>query len=200
MDISGRGIYSDISSKAKGAKYAVSRDLPKRKKVRKTYRKAPATLPFATIVAMLMSAMYFYRVFSFIPVAIEEDDTTLLVTAFALMLLFFLMFVRFIIALFRLSSGSRKAWVTTVRMAGSYILLTVLGFLGLEVLSTDINFGVFAIPSWVMSVVMIVLIAYMLLPNIRDYFTPTYADKVGLSSWVGYIFGRDPFAGKRLVV
>lgn len=165
------------------------------------YRRPPSGLTLAAVVAMTMSAMYLYRIFAYMPAAIESDDFVTVATTFLWMLLFFGMFIRFVICLFRLPSGSRSAWAGTVRMACSYILLTALGEFGVfSIMSTAVDFGMFTIPSWAMSVVMALLIAYMFTGGVRDFFTPTYAGKVPMLSWAGYVLWLDPFNGKRMKV
>jgi tellurite resistance protein TehA-like permease len=171
-----------------------------RRRSKKGYRRPPVSLPFAAVVAMVMSAMYLYRAFMSISDAIESEDMYLVATSFAFMLLFFAMFVRFVIALFRLPSGSRKAWATTVRMAISYIALTVLGAFGVTMLSATVDFGVIVIPSWAMSAVMVLLLVYMFIGEVRDFFTPSYAENVGIWQWIKYVAWIDPFSGRRMAV
>lgn len=167
----------------------------------KGYRRAPRSLPFAVLVAMLMSAMYFFRIFQYMPTAVQSKDVATVLWTFAMMLLFFGMFVRFVIYLFRLPSGSRRAWAGTVRMAISYVALTVLGELGvLQMVSTTVDLDVIQISPWIMSGVMLLLMVYMFMKPIRDFFTPTYADGVSGMSWLKYVFWIDPFDGKRMVV
>lgn len=183
-------------SKFKGSFKA---DFSRRKKMRET-PKAPASLSFAVAVAVLMSAMYLFKAFSYMPSAIEENDVQAMLISFGLILLFFFMFVRFIIALFRLSSGSRRAWATTVRMAISYLILLSLGLYGFTILSPDITLGSVVIPWWVMAVVMAALIVYMFLPRIREFFTPAYATNPSGFSWFLYLFGLDPFRKGKISV
>ncbi|MFA6710758.1 MAG: hypothetical protein WC067_03700 [Candidatus Methanomethylophilaceae archaeon] len=167
----------------------------------KGYRRAPRSLQFAVLVAMLMSAMYFFRIFQYMPTAVQSKDVATVLWTFVMMLLFFGMFVRFVIYLFRLPSGSRRAWAGTVRMAISYVALTVLGELGvLQIASTTVDLNIIQISPWIMSGVMLLLMVYMFMKPIRDFFTPTYADRVGGTSWLKYVFWIDPFDGKRMIV
>ena len=163
-------------------------------------RKVPVSLWFAALVAILMGAMYIFRVFSYLTDSIEEDDIleTFVITFFAI--LYFAMFVRLLMSVFGLPSGNRRSWRSTVRMGVAYIATTVVCYMGIGFMTNDMVFGEVTIPSWAMSVVMAILAVYMFRKEITDFFTPTYADPVGLSEWVMYLFGRDPFRGKRFRV
>lgn len=167
---------------------------------RKGYKSPPRSLFFASIVALIMSAMYLFKAFAYMSDAVGENDVGAMMISFGLVLLFFLMFVRFVIALFRLSSGSRKAWVTTVRMAITYLALAAVGQSGLFSISSDVRLGAVTIPWWIMAVIMSVLIVYMFLPKIRTFFTPAYAEPVGGWRWFLYLAGLDPFRKGRMSV
>ena len=203
-DTIGKDIHNSmnpVGHKVDGVVSTVVSDVPRTKKSYKGYRKPPASLPFAALVAMVMSAMYFFRIFQYMPTAVQSNDVITVLWTFLMMLLFFGMFVRFVIYLFRLPSGSRRAWAGTVRMALSYIALTILGEFGiLQIMSTTVDFGIIQISPWIMSGVMILLIIYMFMRPIRDFFTPTYADKVDGKSWLKYVFWVDPFNGKKMIV
>jgi len=203
-DTIGKGIHNftnSVDQKADGVESTVASDIPRTKKSYKGYRKPPASLPFAALVAMMMSAMYFFRIFQYMPIAVQSNDVVTVLWTFSMMLLFFGMFVRFVIYLFRLPSGNRRAWAGTVRMALSYIVLTILGKFGiLQIMSTTVDFGIIQISPWIMSGVMILLIIYMFMRPIRDFFTPTYAEKVNGKSWLKYVLWIDPFNGKKMIV
>ena len=89
------------------------------KRAHKYYRKPPVTLPLAATGAMLFSAMYLYRALSYIPQAVASDSFAAKVWTLAIVVVFFLMIVRFASNRFRLSSGNRAIWAGTVRSSAT---------------------------------------------------------------------------------
>lgn len=170
------------------------------KKAHKYYRKPPATLPLAAIGAVLFSAMYLYRALSYIPQAVESDSFTAKIWTLAIVVVFFLMFIRFASNMFSLSSGNRAVWAGTVRSSVTYVFLVLMDLIGLRLFDVHVDLGILEIPPVLMAAAMMVLVAYMFLPEIRRFFTPTYADEVPLWKWIGYAAGNDPFKGTKLTL
>ena len=163
-------------------------------------RKQPTLLIVVALVAMFFASFYLYRVFEAIPDAMETASPTALMVTLGMMLIMFVLYTNYVITIFRLSSGSRKAWVGVIRFSITYTFMAVLGTIGLsEMLPMEVAFqGTYAM--WILIAVVIVLILYMLTGNVRKFFTPGYADEVGLKEWAKYIAGIDPFRGKNLVI
>ena len=196
----GNGGTGTASTHRIGFKESLGADFRRFRRSGKGSRESPALLPLVSAVAVLMSAMYLYKVFAYMPQAIDDNDLIRVSVALGLIVLFFMMFVRFVIAIFRLFSGSRRAWVTTVRMAITYLVLLAVGMSGFQSVSSDIELGIVTIPWWAMSAVMCALIVYMFLPSVRAFFTPAYAEPVGPFSWALYILALDPFRKGRMKV
>lgn len=193
----GRGVLDKGAGKIR---LSVPAGILRTKKAHKYYRKPPVTLPLAATGAMLFSAMYLYRALSYIPQAVTSDSFSAKVWTFALVVIFYLMFVRFASNMFRLSSGNRAVWAGTVRSSATYILMVLADLIGLRLFDVHVDLGILEIPPAVMVLVMTALIAYMFLPGIRRFFTPTYADQVSAGKWAGYAAGSDPFKGDKLTL
>jgi hypothetical protein len=163
-------------------------------------RKQPTLLIVAALVAMFFASFYLYRVFEAIPAALETASPAALMITLGMMLIMFVLYTNYVITIFRLSSGSRKAWVGVIRFSITYTSMSILGTIGLsEILPIEAAFqGTYAM--WILIVVVIVLITYMLTENVRKFFTPGYADEAELKEWVKYVAGVDPFRGKNLVI
>ncbi len=170
------------------------------KKTHKYYRKPPATLPLAATGALLFSAMYLYRALSYIPQAVTSDSFAAKTWTLAIVVVFFLMFIRFASNMFSLSSGNRTVWAGTVRSSATYVFLVTMDSIGLRLFDVHVDLGILEIPPTLMAVAMVILVAYMFLPGIRRFFTPTYADKVSVWKWMGYVAGNDPFKGTKLTL
>ncbi|MDD4244856.1 MAG: hypothetical protein PHI62_01620 [Candidatus Methanomethylophilaceae archaeon] len=170
------------------------------KKTHKYYRKPPATLPLAAIGAVLFSAMYLYRALSYIPQAVTSDSFAAKIWTLSLVVIFFLMFIRFASNMFSLSSGNRAVWAGTVRSSTTYVFLVLMDFIGLRLFDVHVDLGILEIPPVLMAAAMAVLVVYMFLPGIRRFFTPTYAEEVSLWKWIGYAAGNDPFKGTKLTL
>ena len=163
-------------------------------------RKIPPLLTFAGLVALFFASYYLYSVFDFVPEALESGSSSEVLMTLLMMMVMFVLYTNYVIVLFRLSSGSRKAWVGVIRFSLTYSLLSLLGTYGLlNSLPIETAFqGTTAM--WILLAVVIVLIAYMLTANVRRFFTPGYADEVELKAWIKYLAGVDPFRGKNLIV
>jgi len=163
-------------------------------------RKPPTLLIAVALVALFFASFYLYRVFEAIPEAMETASPLALMATLGMMLIMFVLYTNYVITIFRLSSGSRKAWVGVIRFSITYSMMSILGTIGLsEILPIEAAFqGTYAM--WILIAVVIVLIVYMLTGNVRRFFTPGYADEAELKEWMKYIAGVDPFRGKNLVI
>ena len=163
-------------------------------------KKAPASLWFAAAIAILMGAVYLFRMFSYMSDSMDEQDHMRSIVITFFVVLYFLMFVKLLTSVFGLPSGNRRSWRATVRMGIAYIATTAVCYMGIEFLANDVTVGMVTIPSWAMSVVMAALVFYMFGKEVRDFFTPSYADPVGALEWFFYIIGMDPFRGSRFTI
>ncbi|KQM10373.1 hypothetical protein AOA81_03690 [Methanomassiliicoccales archaeon RumEn M2] len=130
----------------------------------------------------------------------ESDSFTAKIWTLAIVVVFFLMFIRFASNMFSLSSGNRAVWAGTVRSSVTYVFLVLMDLIGLRLFDVHVDLGILEIPPVLMAAAMMVLVAYMFLPGIRRFFTPTYADEVPLWKWIGYAAGNDPFKGTKLTL
>ena len=163
-------------------------------------RKAPAALILAALAAVIVGAMYLLNVFSFMSKTVEEQDMVGTIVSTFFVILYFGMFTRLLVSVFGLPSGSRKSWRSTVRMSVSYIVLTLISYQGFDFVSRDLVFDGFTIPAWILSLVMLLVIVYMFKRDVREHFTPSYAEPVGIQLWLLYAFYWDPFRGSRFRV
>ena len=163
-------------------------------------RRAPAALILAALAAVIVGAMYLLNVFSYMSKTVEEEDMVGTVVSTFFVILYFVMFTRLLVSVFGLPSGSRKSWRSTVRMAVSYIVLTIISYQGFDFISRDLSYDGFTIPAWVLSLVMLLVLIYMFKGDVREYFTPSYAEPVGIQLWLLYAFYLDPFRGSRFRV
>ncbi|NLL94406.1 MAG: hypothetical protein GX224_01410 [Thermoplasmatales archaeon] len=172
----------------------------RREDLRDYRKKAPPVLSFAALAAVLFAAMYLYKAFMNVPEAAASNQVGAVGLAMLLMLFFFVMFVRFVISLFSMFSGNRRAWASTVRMCVSYIALVVLGAVGMPLLFGDMEFWGVVIPQYLMVAFMVAVTALMFLPGVRAFFTPAYAEPVGIGGWALFVAGIDPFGARKLRV
>ena len=163
-------------------------------------RKTPPLLITVGLVALFFASYYLYSVFDFVPTALDSGSSSEVLMTLLMMMIMFVLYTNYVIVLFRLSSGSRKAWAGVIRFSFTYSLLSLLGTYGLlNALPMEAAFQGTVI-MWVLLAVVIVMIAYMLTASVRRFFTPGYADEVELKAWMKYLVGVDPFRGKNLIV
>lgn len=163
-------------------------------------RKAPLMLIFVGLIALFFASFYLYQLFQGMPEAIRSNSTGELIVALGMMIIMFFLYTNYVITVFRLSSGSRKAWVGMIRLSFTYTSMALLSTYGLsEILPIRVLGGGTYI-TWIMIAVMIAMVFYMLTGQVRKFFTPGYADEVSLKEWAMYIFGQDPFKGTKMVV
>lgn len=163
-------------------------------------RKAPYLLILVGLVALFFASFYLFQLFQVIPDAIASEHMFDLLFTLGMILLMFVLYTNYVMTIFRLSSGARKAWVGMIRLSFSYIAMALLSSYGLgEILPMNV-FGSGTMLIWVMIAVMIVMMLYMLTPGVTRFFTPGYADEVPLKEWVKFIAGVDPFKGTRMIV
>lgn len=163
-------------------------------------RKAPFLLIFVGLIALFFASFYLYRLFQAMPEAIRSDDTFELFIALGVILIMFVLYTNYLITIFRLSSGSRKAWAGMIRLTFTYILMALLSTYGLSEILPMRVFGDGTYLTWMMAGVMILMVMYMLSRNVTRFFTPGYADEVPRKEWVKYIIGQDPFKGEKMTI
>lgn len=163
-------------------------------------RKAPFLLIVVGLIALFFASFYLFQLFQIIPDAIDSDSVLNLMLTLGMILLMFVLYTNYVITIFRLSSGSRKAWVGMTRLSFSYIAMVLLSTYGLgEILPMNV-LAAGTVFMWVMIAVMVLVVLYMLTPNVTKFFTPGYADEVSVKEWAKFIVGVDPFKGSRMIV
>jgi len=163
-------------------------------------RKAPGLLILVGLIALFFASYYMYQVFQLMPGAIEDRETAGILVSVGMMLLMFVLYANYVLTIFRLSSGSRKAWAGMVRLSVTYTLvamLTTYGLLGLLPMKAAFA-GTWEM--WLVIVAVFAMVAYMFTSEVREFFTPGYADEVSLGEWVKYVLWIDPFRGENLIV
>jgi hypothetical protein len=187
-------LHADIDELAGGLGRRIMDAAPAAREKRPRKR-APVSMLVAGLGGLLVASMYLYRLFLLMPSVSVSADMREATAIMAMMIVSFVLYAVYITNVFRLSSGSRRAWASIERMSLSYILLTVLSVYG------PIDFFVmdaWGLPSWALAVYMACLSAYMMMPSVRRFFTPGYADgEAGAMQWLMLILGVDPFKGKR---
>lgn len=172
----------------------------KRERLKDYRKKPPALLGLAACAAILFAAMYLYKAFLNIPPAVETKDAETLFLTIGIMLFFFVMFVKFVISLFSMFSGNRRAWASTIRMCVTYLVSVFLVIIGMPLFFSDMTLWGITIPPLFMVAYMVCLIAFMFLPHVRLFFTPAYAEPAKMQSWALFLVGADPFAARKLRV
>ena len=160
-------------------------------------KRMPPALLLSALAAVIVGAMYLLNVFSYMSVSVEEEDMMRILVSTFFVILYFVMFIRLLVSVFGIPAGIRRSWRSTVRMATSYIVLTVISYNGFDFVSKDLSYGGFTVPAWALSVVMFIVIIYMFKSDVREHFTPSYAEPVGVLYWLLYAFYPDPFRGSR---
>lgn len=163
-------------------------------------RKPPALLMLIALIALFFASFYLYQVFQMMPAAIEEDTVIGIFFSIGMMLIMFVMYTNYVMTIFRLSSGSRKAWVGMARLSMTYAALVILSLLDLTKYLPMTVIGEGTILMYVMILVMILMVAYLLTEPVRKFFTPGYADEISMKEWAKYIVGSDPFTGAKMIV
>ena len=154
-------------------------------------KKAPKTLTLVGFVGLILASFYLIKLFGGLQSLLGYEGSTadIVLSAFVVCVVFF-QYMSYVVTVFRLSSGMRQAWANMVRLSATYILLMiianshVLDFLAVNLVVTN---------SWVLAGVMVLIIAYMLLPMVRSFFTPSYEDDVPLKEWIKLVFWMDPY-------
>lgn len=150
----------------------------------------PVGLTFVGFVALVFASLYLMKLFTSLD-AMQEDMSLFKRIFSAGMLLFlFYQYIGYVITIFQLKSGMRGSWAAMVRSSGSYILLMILAETGLF---DWLPFDLVAFPSWILMLFMACVMLYMLLPFVREYYKPKYAEMVPLTSWLLFLFWVDPY-------
>jgi uncharacterized membrane protein len=163
-------------------------------------RTAPPALIIVGLIALFFASFYLYRLFGSMPAAIENENAAGIMMAICMILIMFILYTNYLITIFRLSSGSRKAWAGMIRMTFTYIIMALLSTYGLNRILPVQVFGGGSYITWITAAVMVAMVIYMHAPQVRRFFTPGYADEVPLRDWIRYIAGADPFRGEKMIV
>lgn len=156
-------------------------------------KRAPKILFPIGMVSLVVASMYLMRLFGSIPAL--RTEMTMFQLSFSIVIAGFMFgqYIFHVMAIFKLSSGMKVAWASMMRTSCSYILLMVVAE---SSIMHFLPFNVVTYESWPLVVVMCVVILTMLLGKVREFFTPAYADPVGLKDWLWYILYQDPFKGQ----
>ena len=151
---------------------------------------APLGLSFVGVVALVFASLYLMKLFTSLDAM--QDDMSFLkrITSAGVLLFLFYQYIGYVITIFQLRSGLRGSWATMVRTSGSYILLMILA----ETHLFDwLPFDLVSFPSWILVLCMACIMAYMMLPFVREYYKPPYAEMAPLTSWLLFVFWIDPY-------
>ncbi|UAL08201.1 MAG: hypothetical protein KRP56_02840 [Candidatus Methanogranum gryphiswaldense] len=151
--------------------------------------KAPLYLWVLGPLAFAFTTFYFVRIFSYLSIAFNFNDLGYSAVVFVFMLLLFVLFVNYLLALSRMMTANRRAWASLVRQSCLYILLVVLDLIRIDVVKGDV-FGIGPIP---MLLCMILMVVVLISRPVRRYYTPIYSEELPFRDWVLLAFGSDPF-------
>jgi hypothetical protein len=163
-------------------------------------RKAPRLLILVGLIALFFASYYMFQVFMLMPHAIEENEAGGILASVGMMLMMFAMYANYVLTIFRLSSGSRKAWAGMVRLSVIYTCVATLSTYGLSGLLPMKAAFAGSWEMWLIIVAVSAMMVYMFTLEVRKFFTPGYADEVPLREWAKYVFWIDPFKGENLIV
>ena len=150
----------------------------------------PRGLSFVGLVALVFASLYLMKLLTSLE-AMQEDMYLLKRLVAAGMLLFlFYQYIGYVITIFQLRSGLRWSWATMVRSSGTYVLLMIVA----ETHIFDwLPFDLVSFPSWILMLAMAMIMVYMMLPSVRAYYKPAYADMAPLWEWFLFVFWIDPY-------
>ena len=150
----------------------------------------PLGLSFVGLVALVFASLYLMKLFTSLE-AMQEDMSFLKRIFSAGMLLFlFYQYIGYVITIFQLRSAMRYSWAAMVRSSGSYVLLMILA----ETHLFDwLPFDLVSFPSWILMLCMTCIMVYMMLPFVREYYKPAYAEMAPLTAWLLFVFWMDPY-------
>ena len=163
-------------------------------------RKAPNLLILVGLIALFFASFYMYQVFQLIPDAIENRETVSIMAAVGMMVIMFILYSNYVLTIFKLSSGSRKAWGGMVRLSVIYTAVATLSTYGLSGMLPMKAAFAGTLWMWVIIVAVFAMVAYMFTSEVRKFFTPGYADEVPLKEWLKYTLWIDPFKGENLIL
>ncbi len=150
----------------------------------------PLGLSFVGLVALVFASLYLMKLFTSLEAM--QDDMSLLKRIFSagMLLFLFYQYIGYVITIFQLRSAMRYSWAAMVRSSGSYVILMILA----ETHLFDwLPFDLVSFPSWILMLAMALIMVYMMLPFVREYYKPPYADMVPLTAWLLFIFWVDPY-------
>lgn len=153
-------------------------------------KKAPFGLSFVGLVAIVFASLYLTKLLGNLDMMQEEMTLFERLFSSGFLLFLFYYYISYVLTIFQLKSGLRGSWAAMMRSSGSYIILMLL----METhLFDGLPFRLVSFPSWILALCMAAVMAYMMLPFVREYYKPDYADMVPLTSWILFIFWMDPF-------
>ena len=150
----------------------------------------PLGLSLVGVVALIFASLYLMKLLSSLD-AMQEDMSFLKrIMSAGILLFLFYQYIGYVITIFQLKSGLRGSWATMVRTSGSYIILMLLA----ETHLFDwLPFDLVSFPSWILMLCMTCIMVYMMLPFVREYYKPAYAEMAPLTAWLLFVFWMDPY-------
>ena len=151
---------------------------------------APLGLTFVGFVALVFASLYLMKLLSSLETMQEDMSILKRVVSAGMLLFLFYQYIGYVITIFQLKSGMRGAWAAMVRSSGSYVILMLLA----ETHIFDwLPFNLVSFPSWALMLCMTSVMVYMMMPFVREYYKPAYAEMVPLTSWILFLFWIDPY-------
>jgi len=152
-------------------------------------KKAPSYMWVSGPLMFAFTLYYFVRILGHLSEAFNFDDLVYSAFIFVLMLVFFLLFVNYLLALSRMMIANRRAWAALMRQSFIYIGLLILGVMRIDVLNGD----VFGLGFYPMLLCLLMMIAMLMSRPVRRYYTPIYSEELPLKAWIPLIVWIDPF-------
>jgi len=152
-------------------------------------KKAPFYMWIIGPLIFTFTLYYFARILNHLSGAFNFDDLGYSAFIFVLMLILFLLFVNYLLALSRMMIANRRAWAALMRQSFIYIGLLILGIMRIDVLNGD----VFGLGFYPMLLCLLIMITVLISRPVRKYYTPIYAEELPLRSWMPLMVWIDPF-------
>ncbi|MGN1045002.1 MAG: hypothetical protein ACI4Q9_03495 [Candidatus Methanomethylophilaceae archaeon] len=154
-------------------------------------KRSPPGLFLVGTVALVFASLYLMRLFTSLDGIQSDMGIFKRIVSCGMLLFVFYQYVSYVITIFQLKSGMRGSWASMMRSSGSYVILMLLA----ETHLFDwLPFNLVAFPSWALLLCMVLVMLYMLMPFVREYYKPTYEKMVPLKEWILFIFWNDPYA------
>ncbi|MDY0293670.1 MAG: hypothetical protein RBQ77_03760 [Candidatus Methanomethylophilaceae archaeon] len=152
-------------------------------------RMAPLRLYAVGPLAFAFATYYFVRIFDHFQYAFDYGRMSTAMAVFFFMMLLFALYANYVLNLFRMMTGDRRAWGVMMRLSLMYLVLLAAQAAGVGIIRAD----VFSVGPAAMAAMMLLLMLVMLTRPVRRFFTPAYAEEATITRWLRQLVWVDPF-------